>query len=145
MSLLTPILIIPLAAALLCLLVRWRRLMEWINILAFAATLALGIRLFHEVLARTVVTEWKEFFYADALSAWMVLLISAVNTAITGIVALLYVMARDGELPDTFLQLNRFGVPWVPLITATVLPVVVLALAALVAAAHLYLLRFALG
>ena len=54
------------------------------------------------------------------------LLISAVNTAITGIVALLYVMARDGELPETFLQLNRFGVPWVPLITATVLPVVVL-------------------
>jgi len=62
------------------------------------------------------------------LVGWVfgVLLISAVNTAITGIVALLYVMARDGELPDTFLQLNRFGVPWVPLITATVLPVVVL-------------------
>ena len=54
------------------------------------------------------------------------LLISAVNTAITGIIALLYVMARDGELPDTFLQLNRFGVPWVPLITATILPVVLL-------------------
>jgi amino acid transporter len=62
------------------------------------------------------------------LVGWVfaVLLISAVNTAITGIVALLYVMARDGELPDTFLQLNRFGVPWVPLITATILPVVVL-------------------
>lgn len=54
------------------------------------------------------------------------LLISAVNTAITGMVALLYVMARDGELPDTFLLLNSFGVPWVALITATVLPVVVL-------------------
>ncbi|MCX6922230.1 MAG: amino acid permease [Verrucomicrobia bacterium] len=54
------------------------------------------------------------------------LLISAVNTAIGGMVALLYVMARDHELPDTFLQLNRFGVPWVPLIAATVLPVVVL-------------------
>jgi nucleotide-binding universal stress UspA family protein len=62
------------------------------------------------------------------LVGWVfgVLLISAVNTAITGMVALLYVMARDGELPDTFLQLNRFGVPWVPLITATILPVVVL-------------------
>jgi nucleotide-binding universal stress UspA family protein len=62
------------------------------------------------------------------LVGWVfgLLLISAVNTAITGIVALLYIMARDGELPDTFLQLNRFGVPWVPLITATVLPVVVL-------------------
>jgi nucleotide-binding universal stress UspA family protein/L-asparagine transporter-like permease len=62
------------------------------------------------------------------LVGWVfgVLLISAVNTAITGMVALLYVMARDGELPDTFLLLNRFGVPWVGLITATVLPVVVL-------------------
>jgi len=55
-----------------------------------------------------------------------VLLLSAVNTAITGIVALLYVMARDGELPEPFLQLNRFGVPWVALITATILPVIVL-------------------
>ena len=62
------------------------------------------------------------------LVGWVfgVLLISAVNTAITGMVALLYVMARDGELPDTFLQLNRFGVPWVPLIAATILPVLVL-------------------
>jgi len=54
------------------------------------------------------------------------LLLSAVNTAIGGMVALLYVMARDGELPDTFNQLNRFGVPWVPLIAATILPVIVL-------------------
>ncbi|MGO9479736.1 MAG: proton-conducting transporter membrane subunit [Limisphaerales bacterium] len=77
--LLTPILVIPLAAALACLLVPWRRLMEWINILAFATTLALGVQLLHEVLAHTVVTEWREFFYADALSAWMVLLISAVS------------------------------------------------------------------
>ncbi len=54
------------------------------------------------------------------------LLISAVNTAITGMVAVLYVMARDGELPEHFLLLNRFGVPWVALITATVFPVLVL-------------------
>ncbi len=54
------------------------------------------------------------------------LLISAVNTAITGMVALLYVMAHDGEMPETFLFLNRFGVPWVALITATILPVLVL-------------------
>ena len=54
------------------------------------------------------------------------LLLSAVNTAIGGMVALLYVMAHDRDLPDTFLQLNRFGVPWVPLIAATILPVIVL-------------------
>jgi amino acid transporter len=54
------------------------------------------------------------------------LLLSAVNTAIGGMVALLYVMAHDRELPDTFVQLNRFGVPWVPLIAGTILPVIVL-------------------
>jgi amino acid transporter len=54
------------------------------------------------------------------------LLLSAVNTAIGGMVALLYVMAHDRELPETFVQLNRFGVPWVGLITATILPVIVL-------------------
>ncbi len=63
-----------------------------------------------------------------SLVGWVfgLLLISAVNTAITGMVALFYVMARDGELPDTFLQLNRFGVPWVALVTATILPMLVL-------------------
>jgi nucleotide-binding universal stress UspA family protein len=62
------------------------------------------------------------------LVGWLfaLLLLSAVNTAIGGMVALLYVMAHNRELPDTFLQLNRFGVPWVPLIAATILPVVVL-------------------
>ncbi len=54
------------------------------------------------------------------------LLLSAVNTAIGGMVALLYVMAHDRELPETFVQLNRFGVPWVALIAAAILPVVVL-------------------
>ncbi len=72
-----------------------------------------------------------EVFYgptAGRLVGWVfgLLLISAVNTAITGMVALLYVMAHDHELPDTFLLLNRFGVPWVGLITATILPVLVL-------------------
>ena len=70
---------IPLATGLLCLLVPSRRLMEGLNVLAFGATLVLGIQLLQEVLANKVVTEWGQFFYADALSAWMVLLISAVS------------------------------------------------------------------
>ncbi len=62
------------------------------------------------------------------ITGWVfaLLLLSAVNTAVGGMVSLIYVMARDGELPDTFVQLNRFGVPWVPLLTATILPVIVL-------------------
>ncbi|MDB6020285.1 MAG: Universal stress protein family protein [Pedosphaera sp.] len=55
-----------------------------------------------------------------------VLLLSAVNTAITGMVSLLYVMARDKEFPQAFSELNGFGVPWIPLLISTILPVLVL-------------------
>ena len=79
MNLLTPILILPLLAALVCLLVRSRRLMSMTNALSFGLVLALGAQLLREVLANKVVTECGEFFRADALSAWMVLLISVVS------------------------------------------------------------------
>ena len=81
MLLLTPILIVPVLAGLLCLVVRPPRVMAAIGVLAFSATLGLGIALVHQVLARGVVTEWREFLSADALSAWMVLLISVVSLA----------------------------------------------------------------
>ena len=79
MTALTPILIVPAVAGLLCLLVRSHRFMAGLGVAAFLATLALGIRLLHLVLARGIVTECDEFFSADALSAWMVLLISVVS------------------------------------------------------------------
>jgi hydrogenase-4 component F len=79
MAMLTPILIVPAAVALLCLAVRSRRVMEVANIAAFGVTLALGVRLLGEVLAHQVITECKDFFRADALSAWMVLLIAVVS------------------------------------------------------------------
>src|SRR2546427_244226 len=77
--LLTAILSMPATAALACLFVRSRRVLATLGILAYAMTLVLAIRLFQEVLAYGVVKEWNSFFYADALSAWMVLLISAVS------------------------------------------------------------------
>src|ERR1039458_10424837 len=79
MPLLTLILIAPAAAGLANLLPVPRRAMRWLNVMAFAATLAFGIALLGQVLARGVVSEWNEFLYADALSAWMVLLISMVS------------------------------------------------------------------
>src|SRR4029453_18878848 len=53
------------------------------------------------------------------------LLLSAVNTAIGALIGLTYMMARDGEMPRSFTRLNSHGVPWVPLILAACLPVVV--------------------
>jgi hydrogenase-4 component F len=77
--LLTFILMIPVAAGLASLLGFPRRTLSLFNTIAFGATLVMGVVLLQRVLAQGVVTEWSEFFYADALSAWMVLLISAVS------------------------------------------------------------------
>lgn len=56
------------------------------------------------------------------------LLLSAVNTAIVALIGLLYMLARDGEMPKTFARLNSHGVPWVPLIVASLLPSIVVML-----------------
>jgi amino acid transporter/nucleotide-binding universal stress UspA family protein len=53
------------------------------------------------------------------------LLLSAANTALIDMTAILYLMSRDGEMPKAFSRLNRFGVPVLPLIVATVIPVLV--------------------
>jgi len=81
MLLLTSILVVPVLAGLLCLVVRPPRVMAALGVLAFSTTLGLGIVLVRQVLVRGVVTEWREFLSADALSAWMVLLISVVSLA----------------------------------------------------------------
>jgi amino acid transporter len=53
------------------------------------------------------------------------LLLSAVNTAISALIGLLYLMARDGEMPRPFRRLNKHGVPWFPMGIALALPVLV--------------------
>ena len=53
------------------------------------------------------------------------LLLSAVNTAISAQIGLFYMLGRDGEMPRSFTRLNRHGVPWWPLILATAFPIVV--------------------
>jgi len=54
------------------------------------------------------------------------LLLSATNTAITDMISVQYLMARDGELPPQMQSLNRFGVPWVPAYIAAAVPALVL-------------------
>jgi amino acid transporter/nucleotide-binding universal stress UspA family protein len=55
------------------------------------------------------------------------LLLSAVNTAVAALIGLLYMMARDGEMPRPFARLNSHGVPWLPLAISVVLPILVVA------------------
>jgi amino acid transporter/nucleotide-binding universal stress UspA family protein len=57
---------------------------------------------------------------------FFLLLLSAANTAIVAMIGLLYMMARDREMPRQFKRLNGHGVPIWPLGIAIGLPVVVL-------------------
>ncbi len=68
------------------------------------------------------------------VAAWVVslviagLLFSAVNTAIVDLIAIQFLMSRDRELPTVFQGLNRFGVPVVGMVVATVVPVLLVLL-----------------
>lgn len=55
------------------------------------------------------------------------LLFSAVNTAVVALVGVIYMMAQDGEMPRQLARLNRHGVPFIPLLIATAIPILVLA------------------
>jgi amino acid transporter len=70
--------------------------------------------------------------YVGPIGEWMVrvigglLLLSAANTAINGLMSIMYVMSRDGEMPAVFQKLNSFGAPWVAAILAAAVPATVL-------------------
>jgi nucleotide-binding universal stress UspA family protein len=67
------------------------------------------------------------------------LLLSAVNTAIVDLIAISFLMSRDGELPPRFQKLNQFGVPNWGLFVATVIPcILVLAVKDMGGLADLY-------
>lgn len=56
------------------------------------------------------------------------LLLSAVNTAIGALIGLIYMLAKDKEMPVSFTKLNHYGVPYYPLIISTVLPFIVVSI-----------------
>ena len=67
------------------------------------------------------------------------LLLSAVNTAIGGLVTISFIMSRDRELPAQFERVNRFGVPNLGLIVSTVVPaILVIAVSDISGLADLY-------
>src|SRR5205807_92076 len=57
------------------------------------------------------------------------LLLSAVNTAVGAMIGLLYMLARDKELPRPFTRLNSHGVPWLPLVGAVAFPLALVLIA----------------
>jgi len=104
--LLISILCVPFVVGLFCLFARPHALMESLNIAGFVTVLILGVKLFKTVLTNNghAVTEWNEFLRADALSAWMVLLIAIVSLA-TSLYAVRYFRR---ELADGTVTERRF-------------------------------------
>jgi amino acid transporter len=82
---------------------------------------------------------------AGQIAGWFVtivigvLLLSAVNTAIGGLIAIFFLLSRDGEIPPQFEKLNSFGVPAFGLVIATIIPaVLVIAVKDIAGLADLY-------
>lgn len=65
-----------------------------------------------------------------AVIGWIVglLLLSAVNTAVGAMIGLMYMLARDREMPRQFTKLNSHGVPWQPLFVSVLLPIILVIL-----------------
>ncbi len=63
-------------------------------------------------------------FAAVASVVFALLLLSAVNTAVTDLVSIQYMMARDRELPQSFAGLNKWGMPLIPLAVSVLVPLV---------------------
>jgi hypothetical protein len=61
-------------------------------------------------------------FAAAASLVFALLLLSASNTALTDLVSIQYMLARDRELPRRFAALNVWGMPLMPLVVATIAP-----------------------
>ncbi len=64
-------------------------------------------------------------FAIVASLVFALLLLSAVNTALTDLVSIQYMMSRDRELPPIFGGLNQWGMPVAPLVIAALVPLAV--------------------
>lgn len=89
-------------------------------------------------------SETVAYFFGTLVSVvFGILLLSAVNTAMVALVSLLFVMSRDGEMPEAFQSLTRFGVPRYPLLfTVVAISVILFLVHDIVALANLYAVGF---
>jgi nucleotide-binding universal stress UspA family protein len=74
-------------------------------------------------MARAYIGPWGEW---PVRIVGGLLLLSATNTAVNGLMSIVYVMSRDNELPPVFQKLNGFGAPWVAAVLAAGVPTLVL-------------------
>lgn len=75
------------------------------------------------VIGEHYVGDWFGWVVAASLG---LLLISAGNTAMNGLISVQFLMSLDGELPAPLRRLNKNGVPIIPLVISTIAPILVL-------------------
>ncbi len=102
------------------------------------------LRYMAEVFAGSLIGATLGHFFSLIISVVItLLLLSAVNTAMIALISLLFIMSRDGEMPDIFQKLNRFGVPTYPTLASFLLPIFVLLLISdILGLASLYAIGF---
>lgn len=94
-----------------------------------AALPAAELRAHEEDMLRLLAAHFVGPGFAKVAGAvFALLLLSAASTALTGMIGGQFSMARDGELPRAMARLNRFGVPQVALVVATLAPVALILL-----------------
>lgn len=108
----------------------WPVLLE-VSVLTFLLGIAMnaipGLTMHIEDMLRALGNYYIGSWYGQFISVvFGFLLLSAVNTAISDLVSIQFAMARDRELPTVFAHLNRFGMPWLALIVAVNVPILVL-------------------
>ena len=80
-----------------------------------------------EAMLRDIAVHYIGPWYGVVISlVFGFLLLSAVNTAIGGLVNIQFSLGKDRELPEVFTRINHFGMPWLPLIVGMVVPIGVL-------------------
>lgn len=108
----------------------WPILLE-VSLLTFLLGIAMnavpGLKGHAEDMLRVLADHYIGPWYGTVISiVFGFLLLSAVNTAVTALVSIQFLMAKDHEIPFIFSRLNRYGMPWLALIVAVVVPVTVL-------------------
>ncbi|MEI7673995.1 MAG: universal stress protein, partial [Deltaproteobacteria bacterium] len=108
----------------------WPVLIE-VSVLTFILGVAMnavpGLGEHTEDMLRALADHYIAPWYGQVISIiFGFLLLSAVNTALTDLVNIQFLMAKDGELPPLFAKLNKFGMPWFALIVAAAVPALVL-------------------
>ncbi|MCZ7397766.1 MAG: hypothetical protein O8C59_04585, partial [Candidatus Methanoperedens sp.] len=103
------LLLAPILTSVLCFFTRTRRQVETLSLIGSVVTLLLGLTLVADVYKYDVIITWQNALFADAFSAFIVLIVS-----IVGFVASMYSVGYMGhELKHEIIDLNKLRIYYV--------------------------------